>query len=61
VIATDPGTITRVQGVEFSSPKIRVVTLPGPAIAAAAAVGGRRGSQGERSSWLGFGRIDQRI
>jgi hypothetical protein len=26
VIATDPGTITRVQGVGFSSPKTRVVT-----------------------------------
>jgi hypothetical protein len=25
VIATDPGTITRVQGVRFSSPKTRVV------------------------------------
>jgi hypothetical protein len=26
VIATDPGTITRVQGVGFLSPKTRVVT-----------------------------------
>jgi hypothetical protein len=27
VIATDPGTITRVHGVEFSSPKTQVVTV----------------------------------